>query len=147
MNESGQGSVLFASTRACDASKGVQGYEARGLHRREVHLIIIPSVPQIPGKKLLSRGFGGLRGCLPKDQDARPCLFAALPETKNMAIDDIHVAQALNSLKATGLPTCLLVNLGKSGVELRRFGSDPTQAAPTPRPLVPEELAPPWIRE
>ena len=55
------------------------------------------------------------------------------------AIDDIHVAQALNYLKATRLPTCLLINFGKSGAELRRFGLDRTQDTPTPRPMDSEE--------
>ena len=54
------------------------------------------------------------------------------------AIDDIHVAQALNYLKATRLPTCLLINFGKSGVELRRFGLDRAQDAPTPGAMAPE---------
>ena len=58
------------------------------------------------------------------------------------AIDDIHVAQALNYLKATRLPTCLLINFGKSGVELRRFGLDRTQDTPAPGPMAPEDCAP-----
>jgi GxxExxY protein len=37
------------------------------------------------------------------------------------AIDDAHVAQCLHYLKATGLEVCLLVNFGKSKVEVRRF--------------------------
>ena len=35
-------------------------------------------------------------------------------------LDDIHLAQCLNYLKATGLRVCLLVNFGKPKVEIRR---------------------------
>ncbi len=37
------------------------------------------------------------------------------------AIDDAHVAQGLNYLKATGLTTCLLLNFGTPKVEIRRL--------------------------
>lgn len=36
-------------------------------------------------------------------------------------IDDAHVAQCLNYLATTGLPICLLINFGKSSVEVRRL--------------------------
>lgn len=36
-------------------------------------------------------------------------------------LDDIHAAQALNYLKATGLPVALLLNFGKPKVDIRRF--------------------------
>ncbi len=35
--------------------------------------------------------------------------------------DDIHMAQCLNYLKATGLTLCLLINFGKPRVEVRRI--------------------------
>ena len=35
-------------------------------------------------------------------------------------IDEIHLAQCLNYLKATNLPLCLLINFGKPRVEVRR---------------------------
>ncbi|MCY7348028.1 MAG: GxxExxY protein [Pyrinomonadaceae bacterium] len=35
-------------------------------------------------------------------------------------IDDIHLAQCLNYLKATNLPLCLLINFGKPRVEVKR---------------------------
>jgi len=38
------------------------------------------------------------------------------------ALEGIHLAQCLNYLKATGLQTCLLLNFGKSKVEVRRLG-------------------------
>ena len=40
------------------------------------------------------------------------------------AIDDSHMAQCLNYLKATGLPACLLLNFGRSKLEVRRLGMD-----------------------
>jgi GxxExxY protein len=36
-------------------------------------------------------------------------------------LDDVHAAQCLNYLKATGLRLCLLVNFGKPRVEVRRI--------------------------
>lgn len=38
-------------------------------------------------------------------------------------LDDVHVAQCLNYLRATRLPVCLLINFGKPHVEIRRFVS------------------------
>lgn len=35
-------------------------------------------------------------------------------------IDDVHLAQCLNYLRATGLKVCLLINFGKSKVEIKR---------------------------
>ena len=37
------------------------------------------------------------------------------------ALDDIHMAQCLNYLKATGHRVCLLLNFGKPRVELKRI--------------------------
>ncbi|RJR40624.1 MAG: GxxExxY protein [Deltaproteobacteria bacterium] len=37
------------------------------------------------------------------------------------ALDDAHMAQCLNYLKATGLSVCLLVNFGKPKVEIKRI--------------------------
>ncbi len=39
------------------------------------------------------------------------------------AIDDVHLAQCLNYLKATGLRLCLLLNFAKPKVEVRRVVS------------------------
>ena len=36
-------------------------------------------------------------------------------------LDDVHSAQCLNYLKATGLKICLLVNFGRPRVEIRRL--------------------------
>lgn len=37
------------------------------------------------------------------------------------ALDDVHMAQCLNYLKATGFKICLLMNFGKKKVEFRRI--------------------------
>jgi GxxExxY protein len=37
------------------------------------------------------------------------------------ALDEIHSAQCLNYLKATGLKVCLLINVGKPQVEIKRL--------------------------
>lgn len=36
-------------------------------------------------------------------------------------LDEIHMAQAMNYLRATGLLICLLINFGKPKVEIRRI--------------------------
>ena len=37
------------------------------------------------------------------------------------ALDDVHRAQCLNYLKATGLRVCLLINFGKPRLEVKRL--------------------------
>ena len=37
------------------------------------------------------------------------------------SLQDVHVAQCLNYLKATSLPTCLLLNFGRPRIEIRRL--------------------------
>ena len=37
------------------------------------------------------------------------------------ALDDIHMAQCLNYLKATGLTVCLLLNFGKPKIDAKRI--------------------------
>jgi GxxExxY protein len=47
---------------------------------------------------------------------------AVLVELKVVrAIDEIHRAQCLNFLKATGLHLCLLLNFGKPRLEIKRM--------------------------
>ena len=41
-----------------------------------------------------------------------------------LSLDDVHAAQCLNYLKATGLKVCLLVNFGKPRAEVRRIVLD-----------------------
>ena len=36
-------------------------------------------------------------------------------------LDEIHMAQAMNYLKASGLQVCLLINFGKPKIEIRRL--------------------------
>ena len=50
---------------------------------------------------------------------------AVLVELKAVkALDEIHIAQRINYLKATGLKVCLLINSGKSKIEIRRVVLD-----------------------
>ena len=45
-----------------------------------------------------------------------------LVESKHVrGVEDVHLAQCLNHLKATGLRLCLLLNFGKPRVEIRRI--------------------------
>ncbi|MEN6450057.1 MAG: GxxExxY protein [Thermoguttaceae bacterium] len=37
------------------------------------------------------------------------------------ALDDIHFAQCINYLKATGMTVCLLINFGRPKIEIKRF--------------------------
>lgn len=45
---------------------------------------------------------------------------------------EVHSAQCLNYLKATGKPICLLLNFGKPRLEIKRFRGpeQPTQSSP-----------------
>ena len=47
------------------------------------------------------------------------CVIVELKAVK--ALDDVHTAQCLNYLKATGMKICLLVNFGKPRVDIRRI--------------------------
>ena len=49
------------------------------------------------------------------------CILVELKAVK--ALDEIHQAQCLNYLKATGLRLCLLINFGKTRVEIKRLVS------------------------
>ncbi len=46
-------------------------------------------------------------------------VLVELKSVKNL--DDVHKAQRLNYLKATGLKICLLINFGNLRVEVKRF--------------------------
>ena len=52
-------------------------------------------------------------------------------------LEDIHMAQAMNYLKASGLPVCLLINFGRPKIEIRRLVPYGVwkQARPQPRYL------------
>ena len=47
------------------------------------------------------------------------CVIVELKAVK--AFDEIHLAQCLNYLKATGLRVCLLINVGKPQIEVKRI--------------------------
>ena len=36
-------------------------------------------------------------------------------------LDELHTAQVMNYLKASGMPICLLINFGRPKIEIRRF--------------------------
>ncbi len=44
-------------------------------------------------------------------------------------LNEEHVAQALNYLRATGLPACLLMNFGQSKIQVRRLHPSPSWKA------------------
>jgi len=46
------------------------------------------------------------------------CLLVELKTVK--LLDDVHMAQCMNYLKATGLQVCLLINFYRSKVEIKR---------------------------
>ena len=39
------------------------------------------------------------------------------------AFDDVHFAQCINYLKATGMQICLLINFGQPKIEIKRFAN------------------------
>jgi GxxExxY protein len=47
------------------------------------------------------------------------CVIVELKSARTL--EDIHSAQCLNYLKATGIPVCLLVNFGRPRVEIKRL--------------------------
>lgn len=52
---------------------------------------------------------------------------AVLVELKAVsALNEEHVAQALNYLRATGLQVCLLINFGQSKIQVRRLHPSPS---------------------
>jgi len=50
------------------------------------------------------------------------CVIVELKSAR--ALDDVHSAQCLNYLKATGLRVCLLVNFGRPRAEVKRIVLD-----------------------
>jgi GxxExxY protein len=46
------------------------------------------------------------------------CVIVELKAVKTL--DEIHMAQCLNYLKATGIKVCLLINFGKPQIEIKR---------------------------
>lgn len=47
------------------------------------------------------------------------CVLVELKHAQGF--DDLHIAQCLNYVKATGLKLCLLINFGKPKIEIKRL--------------------------
>jgi GxxExxY protein len=62
---------------------------------------------------------GTIVGNYEADLIVENCVIVELKSVR--ALDDIHIAQCLNYLKATGLHVCLLLNFGKPKVEVKRI--------------------------
>ena len=53
------------------------------------------------------------------DMLVEDCILVELKAAK--ALDDVHIAQCLNYLNATGLRVCLLLNFGAPRLQIRRL--------------------------
>lgn len=62
---------------------------------------------------------GVLVGAYVADLVVEGCVLVELKAVK--AFDEIHMAQCMNYLKATGFEVCLLLNFGAPRVEVRRI--------------------------
>lgn len=62
---------------------------------------------------------GAIVGDYTADLLVENCVLVELKAVQTL--DEIHMAQCLNFLKATALPICLLINFGKPRVEIRRI--------------------------
>jgi GxxExxY protein len=79
---------------------------AAGIVARQQHPIVV-------------RYRGAVVGDYVADLLVEECVLVELKAVK--ALDDIHVAQCLNYLKATGLHVCLLINFGRAKIEIKRL--------------------------
>jgi len=65
---------------------------------------------------------GVLVGEFAADVFVEECVLLELKTAK--ALDEAHMAQCLNYLKATGLQVCLLINFGTPKVQIKRIVRD-----------------------
>lgn len=65
---------------------------------------------------------GVLVGEYVTDLEVESCVLTESKAVK--ALDEIHMAQCLNYLKATGFPVCLLMNFGEPRVGIKRIVRD-----------------------
>ena len=70
-------------------------------------------------KPLLVRYDGIVVGDYSADLFVAECVLVELKVAKRF--DDIHMAQCMNYLRATGLGICLLINFGIPKIEVRRI--------------------------
>ena len=62
---------------------------------------------------------GAVVGEFVTDLLVEDCVIVELKAAK--ALDEIHLAQCLNYLKATGLAVCLLINFGRPKAQIKRI--------------------------
>lgn len=65
---------------------------------------------------------GSIVGDFIADLLVEQCVIVELKAVN--AFDQVHMAQCMNYLKATGLSVCLLVNFGKQKAEIKRIVKD-----------------------
>ena len=85
-----------------------------------------PFIPVHPRLNLLREdrqiGNGVRHGHPGSDSPASSSAAVTGSPTTVTALDDAHIAQCLNYMKATRVETCLLVNFGKARIQVRRLG-------------------------
>ena len=65
---------------------------------------------------------GNLVGDYVADLQVEECVIVEIKAVTTL--DDVHSAQCMNYLKATGLKVCLLINFGKPRVDIKRIVLD-----------------------
>jgi GxxExxY protein len=90
------------------------------VYRNALHVeLTVNGLVAEPEKKIIITYRGAVVGDYIADLVVEGCILLELKAVK--ALDDVHMAQCLNYLKATGIKVCLLVNFAKPKVEIRRI--------------------------
>lgn len=82
-------------------------------------------------KKIEIRYKGAIVGEYVADLLVENCVIVELKCVRNL--DEVHMAQCLNYLKATGLPVCMLFNFSKPKLEFKRILNQVTPSTHTER--------------
>ena len=78
------------------------------------------------GRKLgTTRPTSSSKALLQQIEQCSICCKSIVEVKAIQALSEVDVAQGLKYLRATGLPTCLLINFGKAKIEVRRLGMSP----------------------